>query len=147
MAIHQLQLDRRLFLDSSYAIALSNKLDNFHQQSLDIAQAIEQSKLQIITTRAVLLEIGNSLSRPPNRTDAIQLLEYLEQDSQTTIVSLSEDIYSAAWKIYSRYHDKEWGLVDCVSFVVMRDFKLRQALTADTHFEQTGFQALLRHDL
>jgi uncharacterized protein len=146
MAIHQLQLDRNLFLDSSFAIALLNKQDRFHDHALEISYAIEESKLRITTTRAVLLEIGNSLSRPPIRWDAIQFLESLEQASQSTIVPLTEDVYSSAWALYSKYLDKEWSLVDCISFVVMRDRKLRQALTADIHFEQAGFQALLRTD-
>lgn len=144
MAIHHLQLDRNLFLDSSYAIALLNKHDHFHHHALDISYAIEQSKLHVVTTRAVLLEIGNSLSRPPVRWVVAQFLEALERNANTSIVPLSEDIYFAALKIYSNYQDNEWGLVDCISFVVMRDHKIRQALTADIHFEQAGFQALLR---
>jgi hypothetical protein len=37
-----------------------------------------------------------------------------------------------------------WGLVDCVSFVIMRSLGIREAFTADRHFEQAGFVALLR---
>ena len=40
--------------------------------------------------------------------------------------------------------DKEWGLIDCVSFVVMEYRGITEALTSDAHFEQAGFQALLR---
>jgi predicted nucleic acid-binding protein len=40
--------------------------------------------------------------------------------------------------------DKEWSLVDCISFVVMTDRKLTDALTGDHHFEQAGFNALLK---
>ncbi|MFM5956954.1 MAG: PIN domain-containing protein, partial [Dolichospermum sp.] len=40
--------------------------------------------------------------------------------------------------------DKEWGLVDCISFIVMQDRGITDALTADTHFQQAGFRALLR---
>lgn len=39
--------------------------------------------------------------------------------------------------------DKEWGLIDCMSFVVMNDNDLTEALTADKHFQQAGFNALL----
>jgi predicted nucleic acid-binding protein len=38
---------------------------------------------------------------------------------------------------------KDWGLTDCISFVVMKDNGLSDALTTDSHFQQTGFQALL----
>jgi len=40
--------------------------------------------------------------------------------------------------------DKEWGLIDCVSFIVMQERGLTNALTTDEHFEQAGFRALLR---
>jgi uncharacterized protein len=39
--------------------------------------------------------------------------------------------------------DKEWSLTDCISFVVMKERGLTEALTADHHFEQAGFKALL----
>jgi hypothetical protein len=39
--------------------------------------------------------------------------------------------------------DKDWGLTDCISFVVMKDTKMTEALTTDHHFEQAGFKALL----
>jgi len=46
-------------------------------------------------------------------------------------------------KLYSERPDKEWGLTDCVSFVVMEAHGIRDALTADEHFEQAGFRALM----
>jgi predicted nucleic acid-binding protein len=46
-------------------------------------------------------------------------------------------------QFYSQRLDKEWGLTDCVSFIVMQDRKITEALTTDEHFEQAGFRALL----
>jgi predicted nucleic acid-binding protein len=42
--------------------------------------------------------------------------------------------------------DKHWSLTDCISFVVMQDRAVQQALAFDYHFEQAGFEALLRRD-
>ena len=40
--------------------------------------------------------------------------------------------------------DKDWSLTDCISFVVMQERNIQDALTADHHFEQAGFVALLK---
>lgn len=56
---------------------------------------------------------------------------------------MTEDLYAQAAELYKRYSDKEWGLTDCVSFVVMRERGIQEALTADTDFRQAGFHALL----
>jgi len=45
--------------------------------------------------------------------------------------------------IYKSYQDKSWSIVDCISFVVMRDMEIINALTFDRHFEQAGFHILL----
>ncbi len=42
--------------------------------------------------------------------------------------------------------DQEWSLTDCISFIVMQQRGISPALTYDHHFEQAGFEALLRRD-
>ncbi len=60
------------------------------------------------------------------------------------IVPLSEALYARAAKLYRERADKEWGLTDCISILVMQDRGLTDALTTDGHFQQAGFRALLR---
>jgi predicted nucleic acid-binding protein len=133
-----------LFLDSSYAIALAAPTDQYHQRALQQADEIEATKARLVTTRAVLLEIGNALSRQRYRAAAIQLLQALEADANVTKVSLSDELYARAFELYAQRPDKDWGLIDCVSFVVMTERGLTDALTSDEHFSQAGFRALLR---
>jgi uncharacterized protein len=97
-----------------------------------------------VTTRAVLLEIGNALSRLRYRPAAVCLLRALEADPGVELLPLSEDLYTRALQLYCSRPDKEWGLIDCVSFVVMSERGITKALTADEHFLQCGFRALLR---
>ena len=65
-------------------------------------------------------------------------------DASVQIIPLTENLFAKAFQFYARHLDKEWGLIDCVSFVVMQDRGIAEALTADRHFEQAGFRALLR---
>jgi predicted nucleic acid-binding protein len=98
----------------------------------------------MITTRAVLLEIGNSLARARYRSAAISLLQAMETDPTIEIVPLSEELYQPSSQMYCDRPDKEWGLIDCVSFAIMSDRRITKALTADEHYQQAGFRALLR---
>lgn len=41
--------------------------------------------------------------------------------------------------LFFRYRDKDFSFTDCTSFVLMRELKLREALTTDHHFVQAGF--------
>lgn len=75
---------------------------------------------------------------------AIQLLESLEADPSIEVVLLTDSLYRLAFNLFKHREDKEWGLVDCISFIVMQDREITDALTADTHFQQVGFMALLK---
>ena len=46
-------------------------------------------------------------------------------------------------EFFDRRMDKEWGLVDCISFVTMKRYGIKNALAADDHFVQAEFKALL----
>ena len=130
-------------MDTAYAIALASSNDRFHA----LAEELEVSGARIVTSRAVLLEIGNALSKQRYRYAAIVLLESLESDPAVDIVPLSEALYARAIKLFRGRRDKEWGLTDCIAIVVMRARDLSDVLKTDEHFFQAGFRPLLRGDL
>ena len=133
-----------VFLDAAFAIALSAPNDQYHQQAIVLADQLEAAQTQLVTTRAMVLEIGNALAKLRYRQAAVDLLNVLEKDPHVEIVPLSEQLYERAVQLYQARPDKEWGITDCISFVVMQDRGLIEALTTDEHFQQAGFQALLR---
>ncbi len=133
-----------VFRDTAYAIALSVDADAHHARAVELAEQLELQQTRLITTRAVLLEIGNALARQRYRPAAAQLLDALEHDPQVECVPLTDEFYQQAFELFRNRPDKEWGLIDCVSFVVMQQRGLTEALTIDEHFEQAGFRALLR---
>lgn len=142
------RLERRwlrseVFLDASYAIALSSPTDEHHARAGELAQRMETERTRLITTRAVILEIGNALARLRYRRAAVELLDAMENDPTVEIVPVAERLFERAFHIYRERPDKEWGLTDCLSFVVMEDRELTETLTADDHFRQAGFRALL----
>ncbi|TVP64225.1 MAG: PIN domain-containing protein [Nodularia sp. (in: Bacteria)] len=134
-----------VFLDTSFAIALSSITDQNHLRAVELAHQLEANKVRLVTTQAILLEIGNALSKQRYRVAAIQLLESLENDPNVEVVLLTKDLYTDAFNLFKQREDKEWGLVDCISFIVMHNRGITDALTADIHFYQAGFKALLRN--
>ena len=134
-----------IFLDPSFAIALSAITDQNHARAVELAEQIEAQNSHLVTTQAILLEIGNALSKQRYRIAAIQLLESLESDPNVEIVPLTNELYDAAFQLFRSRQDKEWGLVDCISCIVMQNRRITDVLTADEHFNQMGFRALLRN--
>jgi len=124
-----------VFLDTAYAIALSSPTDLFHQRAVQLADELKSAGTRLVTTRAILLEIGNALSRQRYRRAAAMLLDSLEADPRVEIIPLSEQLYTRVSQLYRERPDKEWALTDCVSFVVMEDRGINEALTTDEHFQ------------
>ena len=138
---------KSLFIDSSYVIALSSPKDKYHIKAKELAQRIKKEGIKSITTRAILIEIGNALARRISRSIALTLLDTLEKDLSVEIVPLTEELFFRAKDLYRQRPDKEWGLTDCLSFVVMQQRGVTAALTTDVHFRQAGFRALLLDDI
>lgn len=132
------------FLDTSYTIALAAPKDQYHQAVLEISEKIEAGSTSLVTTQAIILEIGNALAKLRYRNDAIVLITALEADPSVEIIPLTADLQIRAFRLFRERTDKEWGLIDCISFIVMRERQIIDALTTDEHFEQAGFKALLR---
>ena len=118
-------------MDAADAIALSAPGDQFHAEAEVLAEQMERDGTKLVTTRAVLLEIGNALGKQRHRAAAVALLEALEADPAVEVVPLSEDLCARAFSLYRSRPDKEWGLIDCVSFIVMQERGLTAALTTD----------------
>jgi hypothetical protein len=70
-------------------------------------------------------------------------VEIFLQSPSSRLVRVDEGLFQRALELYGQVTDKTWGLVDCASFVVMRDQEIVDALTSDRHFEQAGFHCLL----
>jgi predicted nucleic acid-binding protein len=72
------------------------------------------------------------------------LLQTLSADPETTVIPATRELFEAGCSLFARRTDKDWSLTDCISFVAMRQERLAEAFTADHHFEQAGFKALLQ---
>jgi predicted nucleic acid-binding protein len=99
--------------------------------------------VSVHTASVVLLEVGNWLSPAPLRGLAIDLVHRIEQSSRIEVVHVTPELYVKGWELYSNRLDKDWGMIDCISFVMMQERNLTEGLISDHHFEQAGFKILL----
>jgi predicted nucleic acid-binding protein len=134
-------MNKMVFIDTSYLLALVNTQDEFHEKAQHLAQEVTE---RLMTTEAILTEFANSLTKPQWRQLAVDTINDLRNDPDVKIISVSSDLFSKGLKLYSERLDKEWSLTDCISFEVMNEHRLVNALTTDHHFEQAGFRVLLR---
>jgi len=131
---------RKVFVDTGYFLALLRKRDSLHQVAVEDS---EDYRGPFVTTDLVLVEIANALSLPAYRASAVSFVEKIRSDKSTTVVSFGPEGMSKAFTFYKERPDKEWGLVDCFSFVTMKENRTRTALTFDVHFRQAGFEVPL----
>lgn len=138
-----MSLPTRIFVDTSFFIALLNSNDADHPQAMAIQAQLTAEGSCKITSEYVLLELGDGLSRLRFRHLASQLINLVYRDSSFEVIPSSTQLFAEALSLFNERSDKEWGLTDCSSFVIMRGLELDVALTADHHFQQAGFRALL----
>lgn len=129
-----------IFIDTSYLLALINSRDRYHTLANQVSRTLTAS---FVTSEAVLLELGNGLAKPPFRRLAVQAIIHLQNDKNTTIIPTTHSVFSAGFDLFQTRPDKAWGLVDCTSFIIMRQLGLADVLTTDHHFTQAGFNRLI----
>lgn len=130
-----------VFADTFYFIALLSEGDQAHERAAAATRAFVG---KVVTTTGVLTEVADGLTAAHARGNFARFLDRLKSRSDVTIVACDRDLFEAGAELFRRRTDKQWSLTDCMSFVVMQRQGLSDVLTADHHFEQAGFVALLK---
>ena len=130
------------FADTSWFLAMVAANDVHHQQATARSR---QRKLPIITTAWVIAELADRLAGPPQLRNVFNaLLATVRADPTAEIIGADDALFQRGIELYQARRDKEWTLTDGISFIVLIERGMTEALTADHHFEQAGFVALLK---
>lgn len=129
-----------VFADTSYFLALLNPGDKHHARAHQLTAAGAGT---MYTSVWVLIELGNVLCRQPLRSLYIATISRLRSESFTAILPPTLEWFDEGVALFQNRADKEWSMIDCLSFVMMQKLAISEALTADKHFIQAGFRALL----
>jgi uncharacterized protein len=130
-----------VFADTFALIAWLNPRDNAHAV---VAAHLDGFTGRLVTTEWVLMELADALSAPEARATAVAFLQAVRADPLFDVVGYVPTVYQTSFDLFAARRDKGWSLTDCISFGVMTERGLSEALTADHHFEQAGFRAIFR---
>ncbi len=130
-----------VFMDTYGLIAWLNTRDAAHQR---VKSYLDSYSGSIVTTEWVLLELADTVSLPSTKPLAIKAIKRIHRLPMFLVVGFEPAIYQAGFDLYEARPDKDWSLTDCISFAVMTQRGLSEALTADHHFEQAGFRAVFK---
>jgi uncharacterized protein len=134
---------KTVFIDAFCLIATNVLRDQSHQRAHQLMRSLEQEGVRFVTTDAVLAEFCNALSKATLRGKAADTIRLLRSRDDVEIIHITREIFDRAFALYESRPDKDWGLTDCMSFEVMKSQRIKEALTADRHFGQAGFKALM----
>lgn len=137
---------RAVFGDTGYWIAISRRADGLHQRARLVAQQI--GDVRIVTSEMVLIEYLNEMSKhgEQQRRMAVETVNDLRYDDNVEIVPATSQQFWEAVQYYDSHRDQRWSLVDCVSFMIMGEKKIQNALAHDRDFWSAGFRPLLREN-
>jgi uncharacterized protein len=130
-----------VFMDTYGLIAWINAKDAAHQP---VKSYLDSYSGNIVTTEWVLLEFADAFSLSSTKPFAIEAIKRIHRLPMFLVVGYDHAVYQAGFDLYEGRSDKDWSLTDCISFAVMTQRGLLEALTADHHFEQAGFRAVFK---
>jgi predicted nucleic acid-binding protein len=130
-----------VFMDTYGLIAWNNTRDAAHQP---VKSYLDTYSGSILTTEWVLLEFADAFSLSSTKPFAIEAIKRIHRLQMFVVVGFEPAVYQAGFDLYEGRPDKDWSLTDCISFAVMNERGLSEALTADHHFVQAGFRALFK---
>ncbi|MCW5205652.1 type II toxin-antitoxin system VapC family toxin [Desulfobulbus sp. F5] len=135
---------KQVFVDTSALIAIGNRRDAFHAQALTIRDELRLSQRYFVTTDAILLEFGNAFGAVNLKPTAVKMIEAVRGSEKWQRISLDDTLMERGFQQFKQMADKDWGFVDCISILVARDMGIKEIFSTDHHFEQAGFNILLK---
>ena len=129
-----------VFLDTVGLLALWDSSDQWHAAALRALDGVVAAGARTVTSSYVLLECGNAASRRRYRHLVDQTRASMEAGGKVIIPT--EEDWNEAWAAYRRRPPGDAGIVDNVSFILMRRLGILDVLTNDRHFRAAGFNTL-----
>lgn len=135
---------REIFVDSSGLYALADRHDSSHAPAEECVRRLLASGVEMVVTDYILDEACTLAKVRAGGDAALRLLDIVERSRALQMCWVGVERFEAAKAFFRRYADHGYSFTDCTSFVLMREMRIRDALTTDRHFVEAGFRALLK---
>lgn len=133
-----------VLIDSAGFLALWDAADEYHDQAVRVQAELVRKLRGFMTTEYIVDETATLLLARHSHAAAADFLDAVERSDSLRLEWIGPERFYAAARLFRRHGDKEWSFTDCVSFSIMRELRIRDALTTDHHFRQAGFVPLLK---
>jgi len=133
---------RKLFVDTSAWVAITDSRDTYHASAITFNQEIYRKATLVVsnyildeTYTLLLNNVGYNLTLRFKRK-----LDLLSQAKVVQVIWITPEVAEQAWEIFERFNtDKQWSFTDCTSYVLMKNYQITEVFTFDHHFSQMGF--------
>lgn len=129
-----------VFVDASAWVAITNRKDRYHDEALRVYRRLLRSAVPLITTTWTAYEALTIVKARLGYSQAEMLWQRMQRPSVVDLVTVDERVEAEALELFWGYKDKDWGVVDCASLVVMDGVGCRQAFAFDLHFMEASQQ-------
>jgi len=129
-----------VLLDTSGLLCYVHHSEPQHQQAV---QLIDSARISFTHSYVLAEFVALALIRRFPRLATLTFVSDLVENPDIEVVWIDESLHREAVELLVARQDKTYSLCDAVSFVLMRQRGINEAVTTDRHFEQEGFQRLL----
>ncbi|HTZ21638.1 MAG TPA: PIN domain-containing protein [Opitutaceae bacterium] len=130
---------KALFVDTAGWMACADAADPAHRATVKARDLWLERGGLFITTDYIADETLTLIRLRLSHAAAETWWRQVDGSARLRWESITPARTDKARSLFFRYQDKDFSFTDCTSFVVMRELKLREALTTDHHFAQIGF--------
>ncbi|MBN1981176.1 MAG: PIN domain-containing protein [Chitinivibrionales bacterium] len=128
-----------VFVDTGAWFAIADSSDQFHQRAVEHLKKLTEKASRFVTSNLVIHETVLLLARRLSKKAAGQFLDMVYTDEIVTIIQSTESMEQKAHVIFKKYTDQDFSITDCVSFVIMKDARIKEVFTFDKHFKVMKF--------
>lgn len=132
-----------IFIDTSGFYALLVRGDDQHARAAEALREAARRKRGLVTTDYVLDETATLLLARGYTAVLANFFSRVQESEACRVVWMDADYFEKTKQLFLKNPERRWSFTDCFSFMVMKELRLRDVLSKDSHFKIAGFAPLL----